>query len=167
MYFSLSSFFFHSSTCEGVHDQADCYTYAVHVSDSRLTFDDAQTLCRRHDAVIPTITSAHQYKRVEEAISQSAARNFPYMWTGIQFRAENGTTYVDKQNLSPFLHSASQKASPLNTSLNCVLLSKAAGYFGCGHHAAQPPNSVRQRSAPVRIPSRTPRSRALPPDTRR
>ena len=127
-------FFFHSATCEGVHDQADCYTYAVHVSDSReVTFDDAQTLCRQHDgidAVIPTITSAHQQKRVEEAISQSAARNSSYLWTGMQFRAENGDTYVDKKNLSlPFLHFAAQKASPPNTTLNCVLWSKAAKYF--------------------------------------
>ena len=90
--------------------------YTVHVSDSRLTFDDAQTYCRRNDAhLVPAITSAHQQKRVEEAIRESAAQNVPCsVWIGVdvQFGAENTIRSCRSFCILPH-----RKASPLYTDL--------------------------------------------------
>ena len=99
--------------------------YTVHVSHSQLTFDDAQTYCRRFDAHLgPAITSAHQQKRVEEVIRESAAQNVPYVWICVQFGAENTIRPCRSFCILPH-----RKASPLYTDLNFVLLSNAAVYF--------------------------------------
>ena len=100
--------------------------YTVHVSDSGLIFDHAQTYCRRNDAqLVLAITHRPTSRNGGRSIRQSAAQNVPCsVWIGVQFGAENTIRPCRSFCILPH-----RKVSPLYTDLNFVLLSKAAGSF--------------------------------------
>ena len=80
--------------------------YTVHVSDSRLTFDDAQTYCRQNEThLVPAITSAHQQKRVERSDKGIGRTERPLRvdWCPVRRREHNSF-------LPFFLHFAAQES---------------------------------------------------------
>ena len=80
--------------------------YTVHVSDSGLIFDHAQTYCRRNDEqLVLAITSAHQQKRWKKhkAIGRTERPLFCVDWCPVRRREHNSS-------LPFFLHFAAQES---------------------------------------------------------